>query len=189
MILSERLERVIDGVITREKGYVDHPSDRGGPTKYGITEARARAEGYTGDMRDLPLTLARSIYAERYIVEPKFSEVFALHAGTGEELVDTGVLMGPGVAATFFQRWLNGFNAGGSRYPDLMPDGRIGKLTLAAFSAFLAWRGEEGGEVMVAALNALQGARLLDIAERDESQSAFLYGWMRARVATRAGSS
>ena len=30
-------DRIIDGLIVAEGGYVDHPADRGGPTKYGIT--------------------------------------------------------------------------------------------------------------------------------------------------------
>ena len=35
-----------------EKGYSDHPFDAGGKTMYGITEHVARANGYTGEMRD-----------------------------------------------------------------------------------------------------------------------------------------
>ena len=33
----------IDELIEREGGYVCHPADRGGPTRFGITEAVARA--------------------------------------------------------------------------------------------------------------------------------------------------
>lgn len=25
-------DRIIDGILAKEKGYVDHPADRGGPT-------------------------------------------------------------------------------------------------------------------------------------------------------------
>lgn len=188
MTLSARIEAVITGVINREKGFVDHPSDRGGPTKDGITEARARAEGYYGDMRYLPDDIIRRIYLQRYVLEPWFDRVYELHAATGEELVDTGVLMGQGVAATFFQRWLNGFNSRGTHYPDIVADGRIGNMTLGAFRSYLARRGAEGGAVMVAALNALQGEKLLAIAEYNVTQEDFLYGWMRARVYLPAGS-
>jgi lysozyme family protein len=41
---------LIDALIDREGGYVNHPADRGGPTRYGITEAVARAHGYAGAM-------------------------------------------------------------------------------------------------------------------------------------------
>lgn len=175
-------ERVIDEVLAREAGYVDHPADRGGPTNYGITLAVARAVGFDGDMRDLPLGLAREIYRRRYVAEPRFDLVALEHEGIALELVDTGVNMGPAVAATFLQRWLNGFNDTGSRYADLFVDGRIGQVTLQALHAFLRWRGEEGARVMLRALNSVQGARYLEITERDKAQRAFLYGWVRARV-------
>ena len=49
-------------------------------TRYGITEARARENGYEGDMRLLPLRRARSIYLEDYW-RP-------LHLSTIEEIAD-----------------------------------------------------------------------------------------------------
>lgn len=175
-------DKIIDGILAVEKGYVDHPSDKGGATNYGIPQAVARANGYQGDMRNLPIALARSIYERRYIVEPKFDQVAAIHADIGIELIDTGVNMGPARAAEFLQRWLNGFNSEGSRYADLFVDGRLGALSLTALKAFLAWRGAEGGRVMLKALNGVQAARYLEIAEANKSQRAFLFGWVRERV-------
>ena len=49
--------------------------------------------------------------------------------------------MGPAVAATFLQRALTALNRDGKDYPDLVPDGRVGPVTLAALDAFLAARG------------------------------------------------
>src|SRR4051812_11797343 len=56
---EERLQQadvggLIEALIDREGGYVDHPADKGGPTCFGITEAVARAQGYSGPMRQLP---------------------------------------------------------------------------------------------------------------------------------------
>ena len=48
------VDALIDGLIEREGGYVNHPADKGGPTCFGITEAVARAHGYAGAMRSLP---------------------------------------------------------------------------------------------------------------------------------------
>ena len=31
------IDSLIDGLIDREGGYVDHPADKGGPTCFGIT--------------------------------------------------------------------------------------------------------------------------------------------------------
>jgi len=175
-------ESIIDAILEAEKGYVDHPNDRGGPTNYGITIAVARKNGYDGDMKDLPLSLAREIYRKRYIVEPKFDKVAELDAKIGHELIDTGVNMGPAKAAEFFQRALNAFNAQGSRYADIFVDGRIGSVTLDAFKSFLKWRGENGKVVMYKSLNILQGSRYFDIAENSPSQESFLFGWILHRT-------
>ena len=48
---EQTIDEFIDDVIAREGGYVDHPADRGGPTRWGITEAVARRSGYLDDMR------------------------------------------------------------------------------------------------------------------------------------------
>jgi lysozyme family protein len=48
-------------LIEHEGGYVNHPSDPGGETMFGVTARVARANGYAGPMRQLPLSTARSI--------------------------------------------------------------------------------------------------------------------------------
>jgi lysozyme family protein len=161
---------------------VDHPADRGGPTNWGITQAVARANGYDGAMQDMPQSLARQIYRTRYIVKPAFDKVALVSEPIAEELIDTGVNMGPNRPGEFLQRWLNGFNSDGSRYADVFVDGAIGEVTLQALRAFMRWRRAEGERVMVCALNSLQGSRYLEITEKDRTQRTFLYGWMRGRV-------
>jgi lysozyme family protein len=49
-----------------EGGYVDDPADPGGATRYGVTQAVARAHGYTGAMQDYPLEDAKAVYRESY---------------------------------------------------------------------------------------------------------------------------
>jgi lysozyme family protein len=51
---GDESDRLIDELIEREGGYVNHPGDKGGPTRFGNTEAVARAQGYTGPMALLP---------------------------------------------------------------------------------------------------------------------------------------
>lgn len=175
------IDDIISGVLKAEGGYVDHPADRGGPTRFGITERTAREEGYHGPMRELPESFARSIYIRRYVQSPGFDRIVELDAALGGEVVDTGVNMGPAVAGMFLQRWLNGFNSEG-RYNELFVDGRVGPKTAAALKTFLTWRGELGRQALLRGLNGVQATRYLKIAERDQKQRAFLFGWITHRV-------
>jgi lysozyme family protein len=49
-----------------EGTYSNNPADPGGETMYGITKRTALKHGYTGEMRDLPLDLAKSIAKAEY---------------------------------------------------------------------------------------------------------------------------
>ena len=101
------IDKLIEEVIGREGGYVNHPNDRGGPTNWGVTQQVARAYGYTGDMRTLPREVAKAIYARRYFTDPGFDRVQAIYPRIAEEMFDTGINMGPSVAGQFLQRALN----------------------------------------------------------------------------------
>ncbi|MCJ7421485.1 glycoside hydrolase family 108 protein [Sphingomicrobium astaxanthinifaciens] len=180
------LDRLVDRLIDREGGYVDHADDAGGATRFGITERVARAHGYDGPMALLPRAEARAIYRRLYWLRPRFDEVAQVAPGVAAELFDTGANMGPAVAATFLQRALTALNRQGRDYPDLVPDGRIGPRTLAALRAFLEVRGDEGETVLLRALEALQGERYLRLAEKRPANESFLYGWLANRLGDRA---
>jgi len=141
------------------------------------------ANGYAGQMCHLPREDAAAIYKRLYWLRPAFDQVAKRSAPIAAELFDTGVNMGPAVAATFLQRALTALNRNGHDYPDLMPDGKIGTATLGALDAFLALRGKSSGEtVLMRALEAPQGERYLRLAERRPANEAFLYGWLANRV-------
>lgn len=176
------IDAMIDDVIRREGGFSDHPNDRGGPTNYGITQQVARAYGFLADMRTLPRSAAVNIYKTRYWTGPKFDQVAAICPAIGDEMFDTAVNMGPAAAGKFLQRALNVLNRGAVDYPDIGTDGQIGPLTLAALKAFMAKRGPAGGEVLRKALDGLQCARYVEIAEDNPSQESFAYGWLANRV-------
>lgn len=176
------VEDLIYAVIDREGGYSNHPADRGGATNWGITEAVARAHGYHGDMRRLPRERAAEIYRRIYWLRPGFDRVARHAPRVAAELFDTGVNMGPGVAAGFLQRALNALNRGAADFPDLAVDRRIGPRTLDALAAFLARRGPAGEDVLLKAVEALQGERYLRLAEQRPANEAFLYGWLANRL-------
>lgn len=176
------MDHIIDEVLRAEGGYVDNHNDPGGATNWGITEKVARDSGYRGHMRDLPQSVAREIYYRRYVVEPGFDKVLLLSPIIAGELVDTGVNMGPKVAAQFLQRCLNAFNLQGSIYPDLAVDGAIGNATIQALRAYMAHRKADAVPVLLSALNCLQGARYIEIVESRQKSEDFVFGWFKNRV-------
>lgn len=118
---------LIDDLIRREGStYTNRLSDRGGPTKYGITLAtlgKFRKRAVTAaDVQALTETEARSCYVSMFIIEPGFAAVAnnALRA----LLVDAGVQHGPDDAV----RWLQQVLA-------VKVDGDIGEKTLQALAA------------------------------------------------------
>jgi lysozyme family protein len=177
-----KVDQYIDALLRREGGFVNHPADRGGPTNWGITEKVARAFGYNGRMQDMPQFVAVQIYLERYWTQPRFDQVAEINEPVAEELLDTGVNMGTGVAVRFLQRALNVLNQEAKTYPDVTVDGVIGRMTLAALRAYLDQRGADGTVVLLRALNSQQGTRYIEIAEGRPSQEAFVHGWFLHRV-------
>lgn len=180
--MTMNYKTLTDAIILREGGYFNHPSDKGGPTMYGITQAVARTNGYEGDMREMPRSLAEAIYLKRYIIGPGFNKIATVSELLAEEMIDTGVNMGPAVPAPWLQRLLNLLNQRGTRYADVFVDGIIGPVTLDALAKFAKYRGTEGLTVLTKAMNSLQTARYVEIAEKKESQEDFIYGWLRTRT-------
>ena len=178
----QTIDDLIEDLIEREGGFVDHPADRGGATRFGITEAVARRQGYVGEMRALPKSDAAAIYKRLYWLAPRLDAVAQRAPALGAELFDTGVNMGTGSAAGFLQRALNALNRNGTDYADIRVDRQIGQATLGALDAFLAKRSAAGEAVLLKAVEALQGTHYLTIAEARPSQEAFVYGWLARRV-------
>lgn len=157
------IEALLDDVIRREGGYVDHPADRGGCTKYGITLATLAAVRqhpvHCGDVQALTLEEARAIYRRRYVQAPGFDRVTdpALQA----LLVDYGVHSGPRRAVEALQRAVGA-----------TVDGRLGPQTLAALDRV-------GPEIAQRAVLRLRGEHLAALLQADPSQRVFAAGWLR----------
>lgn len=176
------IDQLIEDVLEREGGYVDHPVDRGGPTRWGITRAVALRQGYMDDIRLLPQSDAAAIYKRLYWFAPSFDKVAEAAPKLAAELFDTGINMGTGTATGFMQRALNALNRNGGDYSDITVDRRIGPATLRALDALLRRRGKGGEDVLLKAVEALQGAYYVRLAETRPSQEAFLYGWLANRI-------
>lgn len=108
-------------VLGHEGDFSDHPADPGGKTRFGITEEVARRIGYKGDMRELPLDLAKQIYKRDYWDAVKADQ---LPAGVRYAVFDAAVNSGVKQATLWLQRALG-----------VADDGIIGPITLRAANA------------------------------------------------------
>lgn len=174
------IDEIIAKTLKAEGGYSNHIDDKGGATRYGITEAVARENGYKDDMQALSLDLAIKIYKSEYWLQPKFGLVHNLNANVAMELFDTGVNCGQPFAKKAFQQALNLLNQNGKLYADLVVDGSIGQKTLEALKIVLAR--PNGESVMLKVLNGLQFERYKDICESNLNQEAFMWGWTSHRI-------
>lgn len=111
-------DTAFDRLIGHEGGYSNNPADHGGETMWGVTIDVARANGYTGAMRDMPRDTAKAIYRARYWAPVRGDE---LPAAVAFQVFDSAVNHGVGQAIKWLQAAVG-----------TTPDGIIGPVTLAA---------------------------------------------------------
>ena len=116
-----KFDQAFETLLKHEGGYVNSAADPGGATRYGVTEAVAREVGYKGDMRELPLDLAKRIYKDKYWDSVKAEE---LPPACRYAVFDAAVNSGPRQSIKWLQRSLG-----------MLDDGIIGPKTLAAVNA------------------------------------------------------
>ena len=105
-------------LLGHEGGYANHPNDPGGETMWGVTIAVARESGYAGDMRDLPVSVAKDIYRRKYWESVRAD---ALPPSIRYAVFDAAVNSGPSQAV----RWLQ-------RAVGVADDGQLGPISLDA---------------------------------------------------------
>lgn len=166
-------EQILDDIIRREgRVYTNHPADRGGPTRFGVTQATLAA--WRGrpvsarEVAELDENEARQIYRRRYVADPGFEAVQddRLRA----LLVDTAVLHGPGRAVRWLQVVLG-----------VTPDGALGPKTRAALAhagapaVYYALVAERGRALVALALSDVATKQFLS--KHPHVQLQFLRGW------------
>ena len=137
-----------------EGGYSNHPSDPGGATNHGVTQAVARANGFQGDMRDFTTAQAKAIYRRLY-----WDAVQADRLPEGARMDAFDGAVNSGVAQSV--HWLQ-------RVAGTEADGVMGPVTLAALNAM-------PGAVVAARYN---GHRLMFMAGL-KTFATFGVGWSR----------
>lgn len=173
------ISAIIASVIFVEGNYTNDPSDPGGKTMYGITERVAREYGYTGDMKDLTLQEANTIYSTLYVSEPGFDLFIDINPAVAHKLIDSGVNVGTARVSYWLQHTLNCYSRDGIDYPKIKEDGIIGANTIKAYKALEAKRGKElACALVLKALDGQQTAYYISL----NKYNKYLVGWMDKRI-------
>ena len=151
---------IVEDILQREGGYVNHKNDPGGETKYGIAKRSHPKE----DIKNLKKSRAVEIYEEAYWVPSKASSLPDSLMGTYFDMV---VNMGQRRAVKILQKACN------SKGCKLVVDGLIGKNTIAASKKIDNSR--------------LKVYRILfytDLVDRKPKLADFIVGWLRRAMET-----
>lgn len=158
-------EPAINAVLALEGGLVDHPADRGGLTKYGISQ-RANPDL---DIAAITEAEARARYRKQYW-HPLFDRI--TDQAKANKVFDLCVNLGPKGGVTLLQRAIN--DERGTRGP-VDVDGQFGAQTLMAVNLMPVRQ-------FLRTVRAKQVRHYVDLALADANQLAFLNGWIRRAV-------
>ena len=165
------IDTMIDDILRREGGYVDHASDRGGATNYGVTQQTLSE--YLGravtkdDVRTMSIDLAREIYRKNYYFGPKIDR---LPKQVQPFIFDCSINHGPLRAIKFVQKVCNAAGTAAR----IGVDGKMGPATERAAAATQDQLGRGFLDRLIEERRRFYGK----IVERDPSQKVFLAGWM-----------
>ena len=156
-------DEVLNFIIDNFEGtkFVDHPDDKGGPTKFGITKrALSRARGgavTTNDVHILERDEAKDIYHDAYVLSVKGDELS--HGPLRLAMIDYAIHSGPKRAVKAIQEIVG-----------VTTDGIMGPITWQAIT-------ERRPESLFLKLMAERTTYLTRIVSRDTSQVSFVFGW------------
>lgn len=164
------VDDMVEDILRREGGFVNHPNDRGGPTNMGITQKTL--SGWLGraatidDVRNLDRETAKEIYIKNYLSGPRID---TLPDEIVPQVFDISINSGPRTAIKIVQKVVNlaGFGPIGS-------DGLMGPKTRKASEAAQNAMGDLFN-------NAIAYERINfyeRIIESDPSQAVFRNGWI-----------
>jgi lysozyme family protein len=143
-------------------------------------------------MKDLDFETAKMIYKKNYWDVLKLDQIE--NQEVANQMFDTGVNCGVGIAVKHLQRALNLLNRNNESYidpgtdevkylgwEDVKVDGLIGDVTLNIVRTKLK---ESDMIHLVNSLNGLQFMRYVEICERDVTQKKFYRGWIKRTLLT-----
>ncbi|MCA8899741.1 MAG: trypsin-like peptidase domain-containing protein [Hyphomonas sp.] len=161
-----------------EGGFVDHPNDPGGRTKYGVTERvyhdyLNRIGLAPKSVEDISSQEVHDIFRSGYWVPVRGDDVQSRDLAVA--LFDTAVNMGPPRSVKFLQQAVNDVMEQAGLDDRLSVDGQFGNLTLAAVENVIV--AGNGFELALGFCN-LREKRYLDLVNSDPKFEVFLKGWL-----------
>lgn len=182
---------ILDKAINVEGGYVDNPSDSGGPTKYGVTLATAtKYRNYLttqfkwdGDMRHLTVPMALYVYDQDEWEPMGLDGVMKQSPLLADLLFEAGINFGHEVVAKWFQTCLNVLNNEEQYTKDILVDGDVGPKTISALQDILNSRPRDGMKNLLFMISAQASAYYVTLAVKYPKNEVFESGWEnRARL-------
>lgn len=175
----------LSAIYGNEGDYVDNPHDRGGKTRWGVTEVVARQFGYNGAMSAFPKhcgaeapVCADLVYTTAYIDHPGYRPMAAIEPAVLDELVDSGAVNGVSRSSQWFQQALNQWCGA-----KLKVDKQVGPGTIGAYRICQARLGVTPAcVVMLNGMDAKQADFFRAIVAGNPSQRVFLKGWLAHRI-------
>jgi lysozyme family protein len=168
--MTTTVETLIDGVIEREGGFVDHPDDPGGATNFGVTRKALSEwlgrEASVEDVRNMSVEVAKAIYRSEYFIKPGLVDLpEVLHA----VMLDAAVHHDPTDSIRMLQRVLSfwGMKPGPI-------DGLVGPRTMRAAETVCAIR----PRVLIVALIEHRRHYMENLVRNKPSLDVFFGGWM-----------
>ncbi len=102
------VDDMLADILRREGGYSNHASDKGGPTKYGVTQKTLSAwlgrPASVDEVRTMDEATAREIYTRNYLSGPRID---TLPPDIVPQVFDCAVNHGPRQAVRFVQKVIN----------------------------------------------------------------------------------
>ncbi|MFM4731879.1 glycoside hydrolase family 108 protein [Aeromonas salmonicida] len=157
-----------------EGGEVNHPTDRGGHTKYGIADAADGKKDGMADLdrdgqpdiaiRDLTPAHTELFYRANYWLPARCDRVDSVCPLIAIALFDGAVHHGPGRSVRQLQQALG-----------ILVDGVLGPQTLRVLAAKT---GRDGGRALLLGLLEIRASYMLGIVRKDPSQWANAWGWV-----------
>jgi lysozyme family protein len=181
--VNPQAEKAIVSTILKEgSAYTNNPVDRGGPTKWGVTQVMF-SKYYPGrSVETCMYDEAYNVYMKEFWIKPKWDQIDAIDSVLAYRMFDWGVNSGPSRPVQALQRALNVLNQQGKDYPDVTVDGALGPATIGALRSLVGKRGTDGVKVIRGMVQSLQSVFYIELAEKTPSQETFEYGWQLNRA-------